>query len=102
MHSVHADCTDLIDGLYAPTHSLLASVKRARALPTALSLDSQAQLDDLMICGQATLIVKLVESLEREFGPVRDEWPAEIRALDSKLCADWDELNTGGTPLRPR
>lgn len=92
---------DMIDGLYTPSESLVKAAGRASILPTSLELASPEELDDLQRTGQGSAIAKIMESLELQFGLHRGVWPAELRAMDVKLKADWDTLNTAERALRP-
>ncbi len=91
-----------VDGLYDPKPSLLQCIKRASRLPTGLELSAPDELDDLQVTGQATAIANLIEFLEGTHGRVRSKWPLEVLELDGLLREDWEAINAGGKPLRPR
>jgi len=101
VHTLTEERFDMIDGLYPPSESLVKAAERASRLPTALELASPEELDDLQRAGQGATIAKIVESLELQFGLHRGVWPKELQAMDAKLKADWDTLNTAERALRP-
>ncbi len=89
-----------VESLCAPGETLVSSARRAAALPLSMEIRSAAELDDLLMTGQATAITKLVEFLELNCGTVRSSWPAKLVELDALLHRDWDELIATGRPLR--
>lgn len=101
INALTEDRFDMIDGLYAPSESLVKAAERASLLPISLELGSPEELDDLQRAGQGAAITKILECLELQFGLHRGVWPAELQAMDARLKADWDTLNTAERALRP-
>lgn|GEM_PF-7067473 len=59
---------------------------------TTLRFTNDSQLDDLIICGQATICHSLMQYVVRNYGHDVDSFPAEIKMFWADLTQDWSDL----------
>ena len=75
---------------HAPSAQMLAVAQRASSMETALWYEDEAQLNDLVACGQFTMCYNLLEHMDKLSLPRNDQNPKA--ALYKKLEEDWRRL----------
>jgi len=75
-----------------PSEPLLKVINAAVDMPTTLWFDEKKQIDNLIVCGQATICCKLMVYLLDRHGGDINAFPDEVKDLWAKLLADWNNL----------
>lgn len=77
-----------------PSEKLLKAINAAVEMPTTLWFEEKNQLDNLIICGQATICCKLMVYLTSRYGCDVEAFPDEAKELWGKLLLDWNTLRS--------
>lgn len=85
---------ELPEEVQHPSTQLLEIIDAAVDMPTTLWFDEKNQLDNLIICGQATICCKLMVYITRKHGRDVDAFPDEVKDLWQRLLSDWNTLRS--------
>ncbi len=83
---------------HAPSAQMLAVAQRASTMETQLWYDDDAQLKDLVACGQFTMCYNLLEHIDKLRAAGKD---SGLASLYKKLEDDWQELRKKPFELIP-
>jgi hypothetical protein len=77
-----------------PSQQLLKVIDDAANMPTTLWFTQDNQLDNLIICAQATTCYNLMVYITRNHGDDVNSFPPKVHSLWEQLVADWNSLSS--------
>ena len=83
---------ETLPGVQSRSAPLQQTIDSAANMPTTLWFTNDSQLDDLIICGQATICHSLMRYIVRNYGEDVNLFPADVKTLWDKLVKDWSDL----------